>query len=162
MYTRRAFIAHAAMIYNFLRTTMRTSTNDNILAVIRQVVEKGFGEADMDVIDRMVHTDVIEHQFGRPNGREALKRSIQSIANGFSDIKYTLQRYSIDGDIVWVHYVFTAVHTGAFAGYEPTGKNVDIHIMDIAKIRDGQIVEHWGVPDQLALLKQIGALGQKR
>jgi len=131
---------------------------NNNLNIIRQVVEKGLGDADMDTIDRLVHADVIEHQFGRPSGREALKKSIRSIVDGFSDRKYTLERYSIESDIVWVHYIFSGVHTGVFAGYEPTDKKIAIHVMDIVKIQDDQIIEHWGIPDRFALLSQIGVI----
>jgi len=133
-------------------------TMNDTLSIIRQVVEKGFGEADLETIDQLVHADVIENQFGRPNGREALKKSIRSLAEGFPDRNYTLERYSVEGNIVWVHYIFRATHSGAFAGYKPTGKKVSIHVMDIAKIRNGQIVEHWGIPDRFALLSQIGAI----
>ena len=32
-------------------------------------------------------------------------------------------------------------------------------VMDIVRITDGQIVEHWGLVDQLGLLRQLGAAG---
>jgi predicted ester cyclase len=130
----------------------------NIIDIIRRVVEKGFGDADMTTIERLVHPNVIEHQFGRPSGIEALKRSIHSLANGFPDRKYSLERYSVDGDIVWVHYLFTGTHSGEFAGFAPTGTKVSIQVMDIVKIEDGQIVEHWGIPDRFALLSQLGVI----
>ena len=132
--------------------------SNTILDIIRQVVEKGFGDADMATIEKLVHPNVIEHQFGRPSGVESLKTSIQSLAKGFPDRKYTLERYSIDGDIVWVHYLFTGTQLGEFAGFEPTGNKVAIQVMDIVKIHAGQIIEHWGIPDRFALLSQIGAI----
>jgi predicted ester cyclase len=33
-------------------------------------------------------------------------------------------------------------------------------VVDIARIVDGRIVEHWGVPDRFALLAQTGVLGR--
>jgi predicted SnoaL-like aldol condensation-catalyzing enzyme len=30
--------------------------------------------------------------------------------------------------------------------------------MDVCRFKDGQIVEHWGVPDRFAVLAQTGAL----
>ena len=135
---------------------------ENGLHVLREVVEKGFGMADMDVIDRYVCEEVIEHQFGRPNGRENLKKSIISLSQAFSERKYELVQHTTVGDKVWGHYLFTGVHTGAFLGHEPTGKKVSIDVLDIVIIKNDQIVEHWGVPDRLALLMQIGLLGPNK
>jgi predicted ester cyclase len=38
-----------------------------------------------------------------------------------------------------------------------TGREVRIAVMDILRIADGQLVEHWGLVDQLGLLTQLGA-----
>lgn len=134
---------------------MKHQENRN-LDIIRQVVEKGFSEEDMDVIDRLVHANVVEHQFGRPSGIDALKRSIHQLAAGFSERKYVLEHAHVDGDTAWVHYLFTGVHTGEFFGCKPAGTIVTIHVMDIVKISEGKIAEHWGIPDRFALLTQIG------
>jgi len=31
-------------------------------------------------------------------------------------------------------------------------------VFDLARVADGQIIEHWGVPDRFALLAQTGML----
>jgi hypothetical protein len=56
---------------------------------------------------------------------------------------------------------------GAGAGHRdrplfgpPSGRPIDITVVDIARIIDGRIVEHWGVPDRFALLAQTGALSR--
>jgi len=49
--------------------------------------------------------------------------------------------------------------TGPFFG-PPSGRPVDITVVDIARIVDGRIVEHWGVPDRFALLAQTGILNR--
>jgi predicted ester cyclase len=33
---------------------------------------------------------------------------------------------------------------------------MSITVFDVLRWRDGKLVEHWGVPDQLALLVQLG------
>lgn len=53
--------------------------------------------------------------------------------------------------------VFVERGTGPFLG-PPTGRPVHFTVIDVATVRDGRIVEHWGVPDRLAVLLQIGAL----
>jgi len=41
-------------------------------------------------------------------------------------------------------------------GRPPTGRKVTVDVIDIARFRDGRIVEHWGIPDQLGLMIQLG------
>jgi predicted ester cyclase len=47
--------------------------------------------------------------------------------------------------------------SGPFFG-PPSNRPIDITVIDVARIVDGQIVEHWGVPDRFALLAQTGVL----
>lgn len=126
------------------------------LNVLRQIVEKGFGNADLHVIDQLIIDNWIEHQVNLKGGKEVLKKAILSLKRAFSDRKYTLTNYSVNGDIVWVHYKFSGRHTGPFMGYEPTGKEIVIDVMDIARIEHDRLVEHWGIPDRFALMTQLG------
>ncbi len=131
---------------------------NNKLNVLRQIVENGFGNADLQVIDHLINDDWIEHQFNLKGGKQVLKNAILSLAGAFSNRKYTLTNYAVNEDIVWVHYSFRGKHTGTFMGYEPTGKEVMIDVMDIARIENDRLVEHWGIPDRFALLIQLGIL----
>lgn len=42
-------------------------------------------------------------------------------------------------------------------GRPPTGLPMRIDVFDVLRIVDGKVVEHWGVPDRLGLLVQLGA-----
>ena len=46
---------------------------------------------------------------------------------------------------------------GTFMGVPGTGRAFDITVIDIARVADGRLVEHWGVADRLSLAQQIGA-----
>ncbi len=130
--------------------------NNEKLNVLRQVIEEGFGNVDLYIIDQLVSDNLIEHQFGSREGREGLKKEILSLDRAFTNKKYELISHAINGDIVWVYYKFSGTHYGKFMGHEPTGKNFVIDMIDIARISDGSIVEHWGVPDRVSLFMQLG------
>ena len=38
---------------------------------------------------------------------------------------------------------------------EPTGREVEIHVIDIVRVEAGRIVEHWNCVDRLGLLAQL-------
>jgi predicted ester cyclase len=61
------------------------------------------------------------------------------------------------GDSVWTRNVATGTHEGPFMGHAPTGRRMRIDVFDVLRVADGRIVEHWGVPDRLGALLQIGA-----
>jgi len=128
--------------------------NEN-LSVIRKFVEEGFGNADLYIIDHLMSENCIEHQFGMSGQKEGLKKAVLSLKLAFTDLDYELIRYCTDGNIVWVHYKATGTHTGPFMGNEATGRKFSIDVMDVVRIDEGQITEHWGVPDRFALLTQL-------
>jgi predicted ester cyclase len=61
-----------------------------------------------------------------------------------------------EGDKVVTRKTFHGTHRGAFMGLPPTGNAVSFDVIDIVRIRDGQLIEHWNVVDQLTLLRQLG------
>ncbi len=43
-------------------------------------------------------------------------------------------------------------------GNEPTGRTMRTPVFDSLRVKDGKIVEHWGVPDRLYAMIQLGLL----
>jgi predicted ester cyclase len=132
------------------------------LNVLRRVVEEGFGHADLHVIEQLITDDWVEHQFGLHGGKEGLKKAILSLTQAFSNHQYELLHHAVNSDTVWVHYRSSGEHTGPFMGHEPTGKKFSIDVIDIARVENEKVVEHWGVPDRFALLMQLGLLQPRK
>jgi predicted ester cyclase len=63
-----------------------------------------------------------------------------------------------EGDKVVTRKVFHGTHHGELMGVAPTGREVQIEVIDIVRVEGGQIVEHWNVVDRLGLLQQLGVL----
>ena len=123
---------------------------------LEQLLIVGFGAGDMSVLDEVVSENLVEHQFGLPQGREGLKGVIRTLRQAFPDLSYTVVQVVEDEDKVCGHFRARGTHLGPFMGSAPTGKSFEIDVIDIARFRDGQVVEHWGVPDRLGLLLQLG------
>ena len=41
-------------------------------------------------------------------------------------------------------------------GVAPTGNEVDVPVLDLFRILDGRLVEHWAAVDNLGMMRQIG------
>jgi predicted ester cyclase len=130
-------------------------SGENVERLERLLLE-GFGQGDMSVPDEVVAEEFIEHQQGMPQGREGLKRVVRSLRKSFPDLSYTVVQMVADGDKVWGHFRSRGTNEGPFVGQPPTGKAMEIDVIDIARFEDGKMVEHWGVPDQLGVLLQLG------
>lgn len=124
--------------------------------VFRVVIEDGFGKGDLAAVEAVVAPDFVEHQDGLRQGIEGLKQTIGQVRGWFPDIVMTIEDLVVSGDKAWGRMVSHATHSQTVMGCPPTGAPVSITIMDIMRVVDGKMVEHWGVPDQLSMMKQIG------
>jgi predicted ester cyclase len=88
---------------------------------------------------------------------EHVKQAIRDVHQATPDISFTIEDSVERGDTIWVRVRAQGTATGPFFG-PPSGRPVDLTVVDIARVVDGRIVEHWGVPDRFALLAQTGVL----
>ncbi|MEU7002097.1 ester cyclase [Nonomuraea sp. NPDC046570] len=129
--------------------------------VMRRIFEEGFAKGDGDVVDQLCAPDLVEHQFGLSGtGAEAIqhvKDAIRDVHGIVPDISFTIEDSVEQGDKIWVRVRAQGTATGPFFG-PPSGRAVDFTVLDVARVVDGRIVEHWGVPDRFAMLAQTGVL----
>jgi predicted ester cyclase len=132
-------------------------------AVLWRLIEEGFGGGEMASVDELVDAGLVEHQSNiYPKDREGVKECIRMLHRAFPDFRVTHEHSAVDGDLVWCHFRARGTHTGPLGPFPPTGKAMEIQVFDLARIRDGRIVEHWGVPDLFNQLEQLGLLPQRR
>jgi predicted ester cyclase len=133
------------------------STESNI-AAFRTLIDVGFTKGDLSVADDLVAPGALEHQRGSKPGIEGVKATITILHEWFSDFELTITKITADGDTVWAINRARGVNTGSVMGFPPTGKSIEVDVMDVARFEGGKIVEHWGVPDQLGVLIQLGLM----
>ncbi len=127
--------------------------------VVRTLIEEGFNRGNLDVCDDLTAPDLIEHQNFGPNhapGADGVKAVIASLRRAYSDFHLEIQQLTVDGDLVWLHMTGSGTHDGPFMGNSPTGRSMRIDVFDLIRVVDGRMVEHWGVPDRLGALFQLG------
>ena len=91
-----------------------------------------FGDKDLSVIDKYIAEDYIQHNPMAADGREALKEVLSKWFVGAPKDTVDFQRVAADGDLVILHIRST------FGGKTRA-------IVDIFRIEDGMIAEHWDV-----------------
>jgi predicted ester cyclase len=61
-----------------------------------------------------------------------------------------------EGDTVSVRMTFTGTHEGDMHGVPPTGEEIEIQVMAMYRIEEGQLAEGWFIEDDADTLQQLG------
>lgn len=123
----------------------------------RRLIDEVFNQGRMEVADELVAPQAVEHQRGGAgDGPEGVKRTAQFLRTAFSDFTLTIEDLVVDGDTVWARQRGGGTNTGPFFGHAPTGRTAYIEVFDVVRFEDGRVVAHWGVPDQLGMMLELG------
>ncbi|MGI5141695.1 MULTISPECIES: ester cyclase [unclassified Streptomyces] len=83
----------------------------------------------------------------------------------FSDLRFPVLGVARNDDQVWVRLRMQGRHTGAFVRFRdgaldqavpPTGREIDYEQIHVLDVRDGKVVGHEAVRDDITMLGQLG------
>lgn len=128
-------------------------------AVVRRWFQ-AFNDGDMTAEAAVRAPEFLAHVAGLagPLDGAGWQQFIAAFLTGFPDLRLTIDDLLAEGDRVAVRWTLHGTQLGAFMGIAPTGKPVTISAIEINRISDGHVAEHWVVLDQLGLLQQLGVL----
>ncbi|WP_366925101.1 ester cyclase [Nocardioides sp. REDSEA-S30_B4] len=108
-----------------------------------------FNEGDLDAAQALLSPRVVNHAapIGTDSGWRGWRAFWESVRRGYPDFHASIEQTCEAGDIVATQYTMRGTHTDEFLGSAATGRRFEARAMDIMRVRDGQIVEHWGVSE---------------
>ena len=129
-------------------------------ALVRSYIEKVWHQKNSAAIDEFLAVNYQRHTSPNvaPVNREGQKQRLVGIRAAFPDITLTLEEILAEGDRVAFRSTIRGTHQNIFQGIPPTGRQVTVSLLDIVRVEDSKIVEHWGGPDFLDWLQQLGAV----
>lgn len=74
----------------------------------------------------------------------------------FPDLNLTIEDLVAKGDKVVVRFIARGTHKGEFMGIPATGIKTVAGAIEIVRIEDRKIVEHWEISDMLSIMQQLG------
>ncbi len=130
-------------------------------AIVRQAYD-AINRNDLDALDEMVASDITDHDPapGQGPGLEGVKDYFSSLHAAFPDVQMDVEDMIAEGDKVVARVSVSGTHQGEFMGIAPTGNRVTITGIDILRLTDGKVVEHWGKFDDLGMMQQLGVMEQ--
>jgi steroid delta-isomerase-like uncharacterized protein len=119
---------------------------------------------NFDLFKEAVSTENIDHDPapGQVAGPEGYRMFFTGLRNAFPDISVALETLVADEESIAIAYTISGTQTGPLMGFAPTGKKIKIRGVQIAKFKDGKMVERWGSSDELGMLQQLGVLEQPK
>ena len=116
---------------------------------------------DIDGFGALLADDFVEHEElpGLAPTKDGVTAFFRMYIAAFPDLRMVPEDVIASGDKVVARVRATGTHKGEFTGLAPTGRRVDVQLIDIIRFGDdGRAREHWGIFDQLAMMQQLGAI----
>jgi steroid delta-isomerase-like uncharacterized protein len=119
-----------------------------------------FQEHDFGKLDNIMRDDYIQHNEDTPQGKAGFRQFFEEMFRAMPDFRYTMKKIVAEGDTVMMYSTTTATHSGEWLGNPATGNKLNFDVVDIFRVENGKIAEHWDVADTLKLFTQVGKVKQ--
>jgi steroid delta-isomerase-like uncharacterized protein len=116
-------------------------------------------QGDIDGFAALLADDFVEHEEtpGFPPTKEGVREFFRMYRAAFPDLHMDAEDMLASGDKTVARVRATGTHRGELMGIPPTGKHVDVQLIDIMKFDGaGSVREHWGVIDTMSMMQQLG------
>ncbi len=129
--------------------------------VIRRSFEELWNKGNLSLADELFtpnyeHHDASSPDFGR--GPESEKKRAALYRTAFPDLQLTIEDIIAEGQTVMARWSCRGTHKGDLSGIAPTGKQVIISGVSVARFTGGKMVEGWVNWDALGLMQQLGVV----
>ena len=116
---------------------------------------------DLEGFGAIVAEDFVEHEEtpGLAPTRDGVMEFFRMYLAAFPDLHMEPEDVFASGNKVVARVRATGTQSGEFLGMPPSGKRVDVELIDIIRFEDdGLAHEHWGVVDQMTMFQQLGVI----
>ena len=125
--------------------------------VIERLINTVFINHDLSTLDEIMRDDYIQHNDIAAQGKAGFIALFKQTFIAMPDFKYQINRLVAEDDYVVAYCTTSGTHTGGdWLNYPPRGGKLHFDAVDIFRVQDGKIAEHWDVADRLTLFTQLG------
>jgi steroid delta-isomerase-like uncharacterized protein len=126
----------------------------------QQKMGEAINQGKLDVLREVFAPNVQDHDPAPDQGAgpDGFISFFTNLREAFPDLKIAPEETVADEEKVAIAYTMTGTHKGNFLGIPATGKKIKARGVQIARFKDGKIVERWGSSDELGILKQVGGV----
>jgi len=130
-------------------------TIESNLDVVRRLLEEGWNQGRLEVVDELVADDAVPAHDSPSPGRKSWKDAIVFYRSAFPDLRYQIDDLFGADDKVVLRWTATGTDTIGFMGRPPTGRQASVTGINIYRLADGLLVEHWDEWDLAGLMQKL-------
>lgn len=131
--------------------------------VVRNFIEVCQNQHDLAAADEIFHPDGVNHYM--PGGERietksgthaaAFQAFYRMLLGAFPDARVEINELIGERDLVATRKTLHGTHRGELWGFAPTGNKIEFEFIDIFRIKDGKLFEHWTHMDFDDLRRQM-------
>ena len=139
---------------------MGNADGEAAIAIVRRNTEEVQSNGDFELFEELFDDAFVDHtpQPGTTPDKDGVRVLYHRLREAFPDFDADIQWQSASGDLVTTYKIYRGTQKGAFIGSAPTGLSVEFETVDVMRVVEGKIVEHWGVGNLLKAMTQLGAI----
>ncbi len=127
------------------------------IQIVRRFYESIFSKDDPIDLRDFIASDYIDHNSAATiRGVAAMRIHLEGLRSTFADFSLKVEDVIAQGDKAVTRVAGQGVHAGEWMGIRPTGAVIRVRGINIDRLLDGRIVEHWGEADTIGMLNQMG------
>lgn len=132
-------------------------------ALLRRYKVGILNSRDVDALGEVAAVDYLDHAAfpGHSPGLVGLKQRITTLIKAL-DPYWTIHDIVAEDDMVVLRWSHTGTHVGEFLGIPATGRKFISRGIDMYRVRDGLMAEHWNVVDMFGFCQQVGVIAGPR
>jgi predicted ester cyclase len=127
-------------------------SKDEREALVRRIFAEGLNRGELAVVDEAFAPQFVDRSAPEQAlGPEGVKEYMRAVRVGFPDLRVTIERLDVRGDLVELRERWHGTHLGTYEGIAPTGRVIERILTRTFRFAGEKIVEEWsGGPDLLA------------
>jgi predicted ester cyclase len=116
-----------------------------------------FDNGHLDAFERSISPDFAARVMGNMTlDWEGFTEFGSQFLSAFPDGRHVFDDVVVQGEYVVTIGGYRGTHTGELMGIAPTGRQINLAVMHLDRVKDGRIVEHRGIGNALDLMNQLG------
>ncbi len=113
-------------------------------------------EHKLEILEEFWTEEYIQHNPMIKSGRESFKEFMKGWLNAMPDLKWEpILAPNTKGDQVWVYGKYTGTFQNDWMGVPANDKEISFTAVDIVRVEDGKLAEHWDVMDLKTMFEQM-------
>jgi predicted ester cyclase len=147
------------------KQSVRQSREDLLKAWTEQYYDRALNKGDMTVVDEICGDAFLcINNLWQIEGADGIKASMNRIRSAFSDVRFTIEEYFIEenvllqesvADKVCIWWSWTGTFNGELSGIQPTSEFLTVHGASLLLVKDFKLIGARALSDVYQIIGQL-------